>query len=264
MWRNWTVTFASSLPLTGERTVPGVAREAYWFARHEVVYQWVAAQLRATVSADAVVVDAGCGEGYGAALLRRQLLPTAPNVEVVGLDYDEATAAHVHRAHPQVRSVRANLAQFPLPAGSCAALVSLQVIEHLWDLGGFLHECRRILDDQGVAVVSTPNRPVFSPGLGRGEKPTNPFHVEEFDAEQVHGMLSHAGFRDVAVFGVHHGPTIRAWEERNGPIVAAQIDAALSDRWPAELEAFLPQVSAADFEIGEPGGAADLIGVGRR
>ena len=31
-----------SLALTGERTVPGVAEENYWFRRHEVVYRRLA------------------------------------------------------------------------------------------------------------------------------------------------------------------------------------------------------------------------------
>lgn len=30
------------LPLTGERTIPGLAEENYWFRRHEVVYQRLA------------------------------------------------------------------------------------------------------------------------------------------------------------------------------------------------------------------------------
>ena len=29
----------STLPLTGERTIPGLRTENYWFRRHEVVYQ---------------------------------------------------------------------------------------------------------------------------------------------------------------------------------------------------------------------------------
>src|SRR5258705_7979373 len=33
------VTDGSDLPLTGERTVPGLAEENYWFRRHEVVYR---------------------------------------------------------------------------------------------------------------------------------------------------------------------------------------------------------------------------------
>ena len=30
----------SGLPLTGERTVPGVPEENYWFRRHEVAYRF--------------------------------------------------------------------------------------------------------------------------------------------------------------------------------------------------------------------------------
>ena len=52
------------LPLTGERTVPGIPEENYWFRRHEVAYRELL-----TYGADAVVLEAGCGEGYGADLL---------------------------------------------------------------------------------------------------------------------------------------------------------------------------------------------------
>ena len=42
-------------PLTGERTVPGLAEENYWFRRHEVVYERLAASARvATCSRPAV------------------------------------------------------------------------------------------------------------------------------------------------------------------------------------------------------------------
>jgi SAM-dependent methyltransferase len=205
------------------------------------------------------VVDAGCGEGYGAELLR-----VALDTEVVGLDYDEITAGHVLAAYPQVRMVRANLDGFPLPELSCRAVVSLQVIEHLWNLAGFLTECRRVLIDGGALLVSTPNRPVFSPGLQRQEKPTNPFHVEEFDAAQVRGMLNHAGFAEVAVLGLHHGERLTSWEVEHGSIVAAQVQAALTGVWPGALDDFLPSLTVADFDIGAAEGAHDLIGIGRR
>ena len=50
-----------TLPLTGERTVPGIAEENYWFRRHEAAYLHLIGHC-----ADAVVLEAGCGEGYGA------------------------------------------------------------------------------------------------------------------------------------------------------------------------------------------------------
>ena len=34
------------LALTGERTLPDVPEENYWFRRHLVVYEWIAARVR--------------------------------------------------------------------------------------------------------------------------------------------------------------------------------------------------------------------------
>ena len=50
------------LELTGERTVPGIWHENYWFRRHEAAYRWAAG---AVDLCRAVVVEAGVGEGYG-------------------------------------------------------------------------------------------------------------------------------------------------------------------------------------------------------
>src|SRR4051794_15555557 len=63
------------LSLTGERTLPDVPAENYWFRRHLVVYEWIAARV-----AGRRVVDLACGEGYGSAVLGR----TAAHV--VGVD----------------------------------------------------------------------------------------------------------------------------------------------------------------------------------
>ncbi len=85
------------LPLTGERTLPGVRGEEYWFARHEAAYAWIATTY-ADALRDAVVVEAGSGEGYGAALLR-----DAGARVVIALEYDEAAVAHARSAYPHVR-----------------------------------------------------------------------------------------------------------------------------------------------------------------
>lgn len=221
-------TVSNGLPLTGERTVPGIAREQYWFARHEAVYRWLAPQC-----ARATVLEAGSGEGYGAQILRQA------GASVIAVDYDWTALAHSARAYP-LPHVHANLAS--LPFRNLDAVVSLQVIEHLWDLPAFLREVRRIAD---WTCLSTPNRLTFSPGLQRGRKPTNPFHVEEFDAEQLRELLHRAGFDEVDLVGVHHGPRL----EHRPTLIAEQIAAALSDEWPAELEEFVTTVSTDDFVI---------------
>lgn len=261
------MTHPDPLPLTGERTVPGADREQYWFTRHEVVYRWLVEPSvgpTASLPAGSVIVDAGCGEGYGAELLRLGGAGAELH-QVVAVDYDDITVGHVRAAYPGVHAVRGNLDALPFTSGAVAAVVSLQVIEHLWDLGGFLHQCRRVLGSGGVIAVSTPNRPMFSPGLARGAKPTNPFHVEEFDAAQVHDLLVAAGFDQVDVLGVRHAGRIAAWEDEHGSVVAAHVAAVQTGIWPATLDQLLDRIELTDFTIGPvTADAQDLIGVAVR
>ena len=71
------------LELTGERTLPDVPEENYWFRRHLAAYEWIAERVRGLR-----VADLACGEGYGAAVLAR----TA--AQVVGVDANPE--AHEH------------------------------------------------------------------------------------------------------------------------------------------------------------------------
>ncbi|WP_308252339.1 class I SAM-dependent methyltransferase [Pseudonocardia sp. KRD291] len=230
-------TLVDPLPLTGERTVPGIAEENYWFRRHEVVYAAIAADC-----SGAVVLEAGCGEGYGADLL------AGTARRVLALDYDAPTAAHVARRYPRVGLARANLVALPVATGSVDVLVSLQVIEHLWEQERFLRECLRVLRPGGRLLVSTPNRITFSPGR---DTPLNPFHTRELDPDELAGLVADAGFDDVSVRGLSHGPHLRALDEKyRGSFVDAQLVVAVSgDPWPRELREDVTGVRAGDFVL---------------
>lgn len=242
------------LPLTGERTVPGVGRENYWFRRHEVVYRWLVDFLDGRLP-QAVVVDAGCGEGYGAEMLSRA------GAQCLAVDLDFPTVNHVQGAHAtreqtddtgrvgRLRPLVANLDALPLRDASVDVIVTFQVIEHLWDVPRFLNECFRVLRPQGSLAMSTPNRITFSPGLGRGDEPVNPFHREEFDADQLTDLSTGAGFSDAHTIGLHHGQRILHWEKTHGSLVAAQIEAINSRHWTSDLADFVSSVTAADFVV---------------
>lgn len=247
----------AALPATGERTAPGLPDEDYWFGRHEAAYAWIADRFAPQI-AGRVVADAGAGEGYGTAWLA-----AAGARVVMAWEYDEAACAHSHRVYPSTVVTRANLDALPARDGSIDLIACCQVIEHLWDLPRFLRECRRALRPGGTLVVTTPNRLTFSPGLARGQKPVNPFHVEEFDSQQVDQLLREAGFADVEVMGVHHGERIAEWERSHGSIVSAQVAAVLNDDWPAAVRAFVRTVDRHDFIVSRSiDGAADLVGIG--
>jgi SAM-dependent methyltransferase len=241
-----------ALQLTGERTLPGIAVENYWFRRHEAAYRALAPHCRG-----AVLLEAGCGEGYGAALL------ATVAARVVALDYDAAAAAHAAAAYPQVGVLRANLAALPLRAGSIDVVASLQVIEHLWDQPGFVRGCARVLRPGGRLLLTTPNRLTFSPGR---DTPRNPFHTREFAAAELAELLAAGGLRVSALLGLHPGPRLRRLDRRHGgSLVAAQL-AAPPQEWPAALRADVAGVRAEDFVLSADGvdGSLDLLAVAER
>jgi SAM-dependent methyltransferase len=240
------------LPLTGERTVPGIAEENYWFRRHEAAYLALREHCR-----DAVVLEAGCGEGYGADLLARDARL------VVGLDYDAPTAAHVARAHPAVRAVRGNLATLPVRSSTVDVVASFQVIEHLWDQEGFLAECRRVLRPGGRLLITTPNRITFSPGR---DTPLNPFHTRELAPAELRDLLTDAGFAVDYLGGLSHGRRLCDLDAAHGgSLIDAQVRVAVDGApWPSELRAAVASVAAADFVIGTDGveSCLDIVAVG--
>ena len=227
----------SQLPLTGERTVPGIVEENYWFRRHEAAYL----ALR-PYCVDAFVLEAGCGEGYGADLLARDA------VGVLGLDYDTLTLRHVAQAYPRVRTARANLAALPVRSSIVDVVANFQVIEHLWDQEGFLRECRRVLRPGSRLLVTTPNRITFSPGR---DTPLNPFHTRELAPAELAMLLRDTGFEVEFLAGLRHGPRLRALDaEFDGSLIDAQVAVAVSGApWPDELRDAVASVTAADFAI---------------
>ena len=230
-----------ALPLTGERTIPGLAQETYWFRRHEVVYQ----RLRDRCEGRDVL-EAGCGEGYGADLIADVAR------RVIALDYDEATVAHVHARYPRVDVRHGNLAELPLPDGSVDVVVNFQVIEHLWDQPQFVAECLRVLRPSGLLLMSTPNRVTFSPGR---DTPINPFHTRELNAAELTELLESAGFALESMRGVVHGPRLAALDAKNGgSIIDAQVARALAAApWPDELLADVASVGVDDFDLIDAG-----------
>ena len=225
------------LPLTGERTVPGLAVENYWFRRHEVAYLHCV-----DVCAGRDVLEAGCGEGYGADLI------AATARSVTAVDYDAATVAHVRARYPRVGVLAANLAALPMPDSALDVVVNFQVIEHLWDQPQFITECLRVLRPGGSLLISTPNRITFTPG---SDTPVNPFHTRELNAAELRELLIDGGFDVQSMSGVFHGPRLIEMDIRHGgSIIDAQIARVVADTpWPDGLLGDVAAVESADFDI---------------
>jgi len=228
----------SGLPITGERTVPGVREENYWFRRHEACYRWALDVIaeRVALPHGGELLDAGAGEGFGADMA------ACRGYRVTALELDTLTAGHMRRNYPQLGVVRANLVALPFAAGSFDACMSLQVIEHIWDVRTYLAELLRCTS--GPIILSTPNRPVHSPGLAAGETPANIFHVREYDAAEIDALIHphlNRGDRHSEHFGLRHGPRVTEWEGNNGSLPQALMS--------GEVPAFAASVRESDFVI---------------
>jgi SAM-dependent methyltransferase len=230
----------TALPVTGERTVPGVASENYWFRRHVSAYRWARRLVRGTV------VDAGAGEGYGAAFLARR-------ATVTGVELDPAIAAHAAGRYPMVTFARGDLCRLPLADGSVDGIVALQVVEHLHCPAEFVEACRRALRPGGRLVLSTPNALTFPPG--------NPSHVHEYEPDEIRGLLGSA-FPDVRVLGIEHGPGLRLLDRVLGEPLQQRLIARPYRAQPVWLRAVLRTVTSRDFRLSDrTKGCLDLFAV---
>lgn len=213
-----------ALPITGERTIPGVPAENYWFRRHEAAYLAAARLCRGSC-----VLDAGSGEGSGAAVVR-----AAGAAQILALDYDMTVATHARTAYG-LPAVRANLVALPFRDSTFDVVLSLQTIEHVWDQPAFLAECARVLGSGGRLILTTPNRLTFPAG--------NVFHHREMDAAELLAVVGDAGLRSETILGIHHGAR---FDEYPGDVVSDQL-AAEPPAWPPALTALVTSLTASDF-----------------
>jgi 2-polyprenyl-3-methyl-5-hydroxy-6-metoxy-1,4-benzoquinol methylase len=222
------------LPLTGERTLPDVPEENYWYRRHLVVYEWIAERV-----AGERVVDMACGEGYGSNVL------AGTAASVVGVDANPEAHEHARLRYtrPNLRFERDLVESFSEP---CDAVVFLQTIEHVQDAGAILEHFKSMLGDGGGQVfVSTPNLLTLAPP--GAEKSDNPWHVKEYRHEEFR-ELCESHFERVELLGLFHARKLRVHE------VAIKLgwDAVhkrlgLTKRF---YDRFTPAIAASDFRLG--------------
>lgn len=126
-------------------------------------------------------LDIGCGSGDG--LL---LLACAARC-CVGLDYSTETLLLSGPALRRggIRLVAGDALALPFRAGHFDVVTAFEVIEHLDDPSILLGEVKRVLAPGGLALLSTPNRPVYSP---RGT--WLDYHVREYDAVELAALLA--------------------------------------------------------------------------
>ncbi|GEM_PF-566285 len=176
---------------TGERIIPPKNGEvSYLFNRHRMAYIFAS-----DFAKQKIVLDVGCGTGYGS-----QILSISAN-KVYAIDYSKDAISFAKRNYPHARlnyivmdanSIGFRDNTFPL-------IVSFQVIEHMPFLDRYLTELIRVLKDDGVIIISTPNIPPAQ----KKEGPYNEFHYNELTFKEAKELMEFY-FDEVEFYGTQY------------------------------------------------------------
>jgi ubiquinone/menaquinone biosynthesis C-methylase UbiE len=162
---------------------------AEWF-RHLYAYRYAT-----NFAHKGVVLDIGCGAGYGV----NELSVVAQTI--IGIDIWRDGIYYAHRKYMgNGNYLIASALNLPF-RDSCFDLVtSFQVIEHIEgkDVNRLLTQVSRVLKDDGVFIVTTPNRRLR---LLPFQKPWNPEHKKEYDYKEFEIILKKF-FSNVQIFGL--------------------------------------------------------------
>jgi len=146
------------------------------------------------------LLEVGCGEGRGI----NWLLPRVATYSAI--DKIGEVVQGLTQKFPTGKFISGNIPPLPYPDSAFDCVVSFQVIEHIADDHLFLKEISRVLKPGGVALITTPNRPM---SLSR-----NPWHEREYTADEL-STLAKKYFGDVQMKGITGNEKVMQYYARN-------------------------------------------------
>jgi SAM-dependent methyltransferase len=176
--------------LTGERPQQGVTPDSL-LALHEAGYRAILERI-----GSGRILDVGCGQGFESARF------LAPDRRVLGVDYSaDATTTAAARYEPEgLKVAQMDARALGLQAATFDGACSSHLIEHFTDPERHMAELARVVTDDGVLCLVTPNGPTDF---------ENPFHLHLFDRSELMAMLDRH-FEDVWLGGVDAKPNVKA------------------------------------------------------
>src|SRR5690349_12094180 len=143
-----TVDLADFVNGTPGRFVPAQMRGELVEVQHLARYAWATA-----LAPGRRVLDAGCGLGYGAAMLADAGAESVAAVDLAAEIIDVARDQTGDRVTFEV----ADLRSLPFADDAFDLVVCFEVIEHIEEQPAALDELRRVLAPGGVLAISSPN-----------------------------------------------------------------------------------------------------------
>lgn len=152
-----------------------------------------------------IVLDIACGSGFGA-----EILAQGKAERIIAIDIDEEVIKQAEKDNDYQNIIyrAGNAEKLEEKDNSFDVIVSFETIEHLKNSDKYLGGLKRVAKDEGLVLISTPNKAVFH------EK--NPFHCKEFTKEEFNQILAKY-FKSVLLL-----------EQANGLVTAIKADSKTS------------------------------------
>jgi ubiquinone/menaquinone biosynthesis C-methylase UbiE len=146
-------------------------------------------------------LDIGCGTGYGS-----QLLLDAGAIEVVGVDISNESISYAREQYNRsIKFIVSDAESYK--EGQYDLVVSFETIEHLENRQRYLSNLYEMLKDDGVLIISTPNKALTSP-MREPYNPRNKWHKYEYSKKIFAKTLKCSGFCIEGMYGQYLFPSI--------------------------------------------------------
>jgi ubiquinone/menaquinone biosynthesis C-methylase UbiE len=139
------------------------------------------------------VLDLACGEGYGTYMLAKEA------AYVAGVDIDKTTVQHARSRYikDNLEFIEGSILAVPIESEKKFDVAAcFEGIEHIAEHDKLLSEVKRLLKDDGLFIVSTPNKAAYTDAPDYH----NPFHIKELYFDEFSSLLRRY-FVHIRIFG---------------------------------------------------------------
>lgn len=165
---------------TGERYLPTLDPETSGAEIHyEHLHRYAFASR---FSKGKKVLDLGSGEGYGCNLLANEA------ESVIGVDANTKAIHQAKKTYPRrnLSFIQGSVTDLPIKDnGAFDLIICYETIEHVEEHQAVMREVKRLLKEDGLFIISSPNKKVYSDLPER----SNPFHKKELYFNEFRKLL---------------------------------------------------------------------------
>ena len=169
------------MKFTGERLVPKdktCGSETEIYKEHIARYQFA----KKFINNNNIILDIACGTGYGTQMLCENISCLA-----YGCDISEETINYAKQNYStlNIKFEVMDATKLLFPENFFDCIICFETIEHLENPEKSIMEFVRVLKDNGIIIISTPNK-----NISLKNKSENEFHEHEFTRDEFLKILS--------------------------------------------------------------------------